>query len=88
MPTPRPSESDEFAYALRRAVRAERARRGLTQAELSERMGWARSTASDVETGARSILAHELPALCEALGTTLAKLLREAPEGELRRLGF
>jgi transcriptional regulator with XRE-family HTH domain len=76
-----------MAYAIQRAVKAERARLGLNQQQLAERMGWATSTVSDVETGKRSLLAHELPPLCEALETTLPELLGKAPEA-LRRMGI
>jgi transcriptional regulator with XRE-family HTH domain len=60
----------------------------MTQAELADRMGWARPTTSAVETGQRSILAHELPGICDALGVTLAELVQKAPEGERRKLGL
>lgn len=51
-------------------------------------MGWSRQTASNVETGVRSVLAHELPALCGALGCTLDRLLADAPEDARRKLGL
>lgn len=88
VPTPRPSSADAFAYALRRGIRAERSRLGMTQAELADAMGWARPTTSAIETGQRSVLAHELPGICDALGVTLAKLVQDAPEGERRKLGL
>jgi DNA-binding XRE family transcriptional regulator len=82
------SDADAFAYALRRGIRAERSRVGLTQEQLSERMGWSRPTTSAIETGSRSVLAHELPGICDALGVTLAKLVQDAPESERRKLGL
>ncbi|MBK8078490.1 MAG: helix-turn-helix transcriptional regulator [Kineosporiaceae bacterium] len=45
-------------------VRAERARRRWTQAELGERVGWPRSSVSDVESGRRKLTADDLVALC------------------------
>lgn len=85
---PPPTEADAVSLALRQGIRAERARRGISQVELSRRMGWSRQTASNVETGVRSVLAHELPALCGALGCTLDRLLADAPEDARRKLGL
>jgi transcriptional regulator with XRE-family HTH domain len=58
----------------------------MTQVELGRIMGWSRQTASDIETGARSVLAHELPGICGALGVGLAKLLQDAPADEVAKL--
>ncbi len=55
-------------------VRAERARRRWTQAELGERVGWPRSSVSDVESGRRKLTADDLVALCAAFEVTLIKL--------------
>lgn len=60
----------------------------MKQEELSDLMGWSRPTASAVETGQRSVLAHELPGICDALGVTLAELLQKAPDSERRKLGL
>ncbi len=76
-----------MAYAIQRSVKAERARLGLNQEQFGERMGWPTSTVSDVETGKRSVLAQEMPRLCEALETTLPDLLAKVPEA-LRRMGI
>jgi DNA-binding XRE family transcriptional regulator len=67
--------SDSMALALQRAIRAERARAGLSQAELGERIGWSRQTVVAVETGSRRVWAHELPDICRALGVPLSTLL-------------
>lgn len=66
--------SDSMALALQRAIRAERARAGISQAELGERVGWSRQTVVAVETGTRRVWAHELPELCRALGVPLSTL--------------
>ncbi len=71
-----------------RAVAAERTRKGWSQAELADRLRWARSTVQRVETGERNITLDELPALCATLGVTLRELLRDAPAAELRKLGL
>jgi transcriptional regulator with XRE-family HTH domain len=87
VPTPRPTPADEVAFALRKAIRAERVRRDLTQQDLADRLGKPRRTVSDIETGERTVTASELPDICEALGCTLAALLSEAPEAR-RKLGI
>ena len=79
--------SDATRYALQRAIRAERARAGLSQAQLAERLGWARTTMAAVESGERRVNADELPEICRALGVTLAVLVQMAPEDERRSLG-
>jgi transcriptional regulator with XRE-family HTH domain len=78
------------AFAIQRAIRAERARLGLTQQALADRLGdgWSRSRIAAIETGERSVNAHELPELCTALGVTLDTLLHMAPEAERIALGL
>lgn len=79
--------SDALALVLQQAIRAERARKGLTQVELAERIGWSPATLSAVETGGRRIWAHELTEICEALEVTFAELLVRAPERDRMWLG-
>jgi transcriptional regulator with XRE-family HTH domain len=69
-------------------VRAERARRRWTQADLGERVGWPRSSVSDVESGRRKVTADDLVALCVAFGVPLAKLADGANPGDLKALGI
>lgn len=71
-----------------RAIAAERVRRGWTQADLAARLAWTKSTVHRAEAGERGIDLDELPDICEALGVTVADLLREAPESELRKMGL
>jgi transcriptional regulator with XRE-family HTH domain len=80
--------SDSLALALSRAIRAERARAGLTQEALAERLGWSRQVLTAVETGSRRLYAHELPDVCYALGVTLADLLDRADEADREALGI
>ena len=49
--------SDALANVVARSVRAERARRGLSQTELGARLGWSQTKVSQVESGARRIYA-------------------------------
>ena len=79
--------SSELGVALARAVRAERARAGLTQAEVGRRMGVDASTISQIERMVRRVYIDEVPELCEALGTTLADLWAKAPASERRKMG-
>jgi transcriptional regulator with XRE-family HTH domain len=73
---------------IQRAIRAERARVGLTQSELAKRLGWSRQVITNIENGDRSIGVHELPALCKALGVTLNELSRDADPEDRAALGF
>lgn len=67
--------ADSAALAIRRAIRAERSRLGLSQGELAERLGWSRQSVARMESGTRVVGAHELPALCSALECDLGRLL-------------
>jgi transcriptional regulator with XRE-family HTH domain len=69
-----------------RNVRAERARRGWKQSDLGERLGWAVSTVSAVETGRRKLAVDDLPALCQAFDIPLVKLLDGATTDDLAAL--
>jgi transcriptional regulator with XRE-family HTH domain len=69
-------------------VRAERARRRLTQADLADQMGWPRSSIHDVEAGRRKIGPDDLVALCRVFSVSFADLARGADEGDLRTLGL
>jgi transcriptional regulator with XRE-family HTH domain len=69
-------------------VRAERARRRWQQAELADRLGWGRSTVSDLEAGRRRVQADDLVPLCRAFGIQLAKLVDGADRTELQVLGL
>lgn len=69
-------------------VRAERARRRLTQADLAERMGWPRSSIHDVEAGRRKVGPDDLVALCKVFDVTFADLAHGAEAEDLRILGL
>lgn len=61
-------------------IRAERARAGIGQADVVERMrnlgytNWHRQTMGKVEQGERRVLAEEILGLAVCLGTTVPKL--------------
>jgi transcriptional regulator with XRE-family HTH domain len=80
--------SDALANVVARSVRAERARRGLSQTELGARLGWSQTKVSQVESGARRIYAHELPEICSALEISLMRLLEGASPEDLEALGL
>ncbi len=68
------------------AVRAERARRRLSQAALAERLGWSASTLADLEGGRRQVRLDDLPLLCDALDVPLLRLLADADPADVARL--
>lgn len=83
-----PRVSDSLARYLARSIRAERARLGMSQAELADKLGMSKQALSTLETGVRKVYAHELPDICEALGVSLLTLLARAEPDDLRRLGL
>jgi ribosome-binding protein aMBF1 (putative translation factor) len=80
--------SDRLALTLRQAIRAERARQGLTQEDLAKKLGWTRQVVWTVETGARTVAMHEMPDICRALGVTLSRLLVDAAAEDRDALGI
>ena len=80
--------SDALANVVARSVRAERARRGLSQSELGAKLGWSQTKVSQVESGARRLYAHELPEICSALEISLMRLLEGASDADLEALGL
>jgi transcriptional regulator with XRE-family HTH domain len=80
--------SDALANVVARSVRAERARRGLSQSELGAMLGWSQTKVSQVESGARRLYAHELPEVCSALEISLMRLLEGASREDLDALGL
>jgi ribosome-binding protein aMBF1 (putative translation factor) len=80
--------SDALANVVARSVRAERARRGLSQTELGAKLGWSQTKVSQVESGARRLYAHELPEICSALEISLMRLLEGASHEDLQALGL
>lgn len=77
-----------LGVVVARAIVAERKRRGLSQRELADRLGWSRQTVTTIEAGDRSVKVEELPAVCRALGVTLGELARDASEGDRDALGL
>lgn len=80
--------SDSLALVLSRAVRAERARTGLSQQELASRLHTSQTTVAAIEAGTRRLRADELPDLCRALGVTLDVLLIGASKDDRQALGL
>jgi transcriptional regulator with XRE-family HTH domain len=80
--------SDHLALVVRRAVRAERVRAGLSQAQVAERLGWSRQAYAALEQGTRRLGLAEVPEVCSAIGTTLARLLIDASPDDRRALGL
>lgn len=80
--------SDALALAIARAIRAERHRLGLSQADLATRLGVSRSTVTHMENLTRRVYADELGDICEVLGLSLDEFLVRAPAEERRKLGL
>lgn len=78
----------ELGKVIAANVRAERARRGWTQADLAARLGWERAAVGFVEQGRRPIRVGDLPRLCAAFGVPLARLLDGAEQGGLQARGL
>lgn len=62
--------------ALRKFLKLERQKAELSQGQLAERLGWDRTTVSDIETGSKRVTAIELIQLGEALGFDPAAAIR------------
>ena len=75
-----------IAEALGRGVRAERARLGLQQDALAEAVGKSRAWVGAVERGATNVGLGDVLALASALEASLATLLRDADDDDLRTL--
>ena len=73
-----------LSETLARSLRAERARRGWTQGELAEYLGWTRATVSAVESGRRRLAVDDVPAICSVFQLGLADML-DGLDDDLRR---
>lgn len=62
---------------IRTLLREKRVASGLTQVEVSHRMGRSQSFVSDVERGVRRVDVLELRDLCELFGVRLTKFCQE-----------
>jgi transcriptional regulator with XRE-family HTH domain len=62
--------------ALRKFLKLERQKAELSQGQLAERLGWDRTTISDIETGSKRVTAIELIELGKALQFDPAAALR------------
>jgi transcriptional regulator with XRE-family HTH domain len=80
--------SSTLQAALIKAVRAERAALGISQAELGARLGWSRQMIAKIEAGDRQVAFHEMPELCTALEMTLMSVLARASSADRRALGI
>lgn len=64
-----------LSTTVARSMRAERARRGWTQDELAERLGWTRAAVASIETERRTLALDDVPTICQAFGVGLKDLL-------------
>ena len=72
------STSNERLEAIRRRVRTERRKRGLTQRQLADASGLTQSAISQLESGPRVPNVMSLDRVAEGLGMSLAELLQAA----------
>ncbi len=71
--------------ALRRFLKLERQKAELSQGQLAERLGWDRTTISDIETGAKRVTVIELIELGEALsfdGAAAFRRIAKVPKAD------
>lgn len=66
---------DDFYAALGAAVRTKREEVGLTQAQLSGRVGMSRTSITNIERGRQRLLADQLQAVASSLGVSVDQLL-------------
>lgn len=79
-------ERSALSQAIADQIKAERARRGLTQRDVYDGVGMARMTYVRIENGSRVADVTQLSRIAGMFGMPLA-LLVERAEGELRRTG-
>lgn len=72
------SVATAFLEDFGRAVRHLRQERGLTQAELADRLGLGRTSVTNLERGAQNLPLSMLPELASALGIDLLRLVATA----------
>ncbi|HET9656433.1 MAG TPA: helix-turn-helix transcriptional regulator [Kineosporiaceae bacterium] len=77
-----------IGHVIANNIRAERARRRMTQADLAQAIGWPRSSIHDIEAGRRKISPDDLVALCRVFGITLTELAHGANPDDLHTLGI
>lgn len=73
--------ANDFLQAFGRAVRRLRQERGMTQAELAERLGLGRTSVTNLEKGQQSPPLSMLPDIASALGVDPLFLISDAVSG-------
>ena len=69
------AKSEKCYRDIGRMIRSKREARGLSQAALSEAVGWSRGHLAHVEAGKYRIQLHQLPKLARALKVRVRELL-------------
>lgn len=78
----------EAERAIGAAIRGQRTRLGLKQADLAERIATSQATISAMELAQRPLLVDDVLAVCRALGITLRDLTQGLSDDDVRLLGF
>ena len=73
----------KLSVVIARNLRGERAKAGLTQEQLAERVGWSRAVGGYVEQENRPITVDELPRVARALGIRVIDLLDGADPDDI-----
>jgi transcriptional regulator with XRE-family HTH domain len=76
-----------LSQAVARAIRAERARRGISQIELAATLNWSREKLSAIESG-RQRIATDLAIICRVFNLPLSSLVPELDDDDRQALGL
>lgn len=77
---------DLFVDSLGEVLRSRRRRMNLSQQALSVRAGLAPHVVGNLERGIRTLRAHELVRICDALNVSYAIVLEEVKKAQLKAL--
>jgi transcriptional regulator with XRE-family HTH domain len=69
-------------------IRGRRSELRMRQSDLAPQLGVKPRAVGYIEAGERALVVDELPAVCRALGITLAELMAGADEDDLRVMGL
>jgi transcriptional regulator with XRE-family HTH domain len=78
---------DDFLLRFGAVVKRLRQQGGMTQADLAERLGMARTSVSNLEAGGQNLPINSLPALAAALGVRADALVADALHGAQANTG-
>lgn len=77
-----------LSQAVARGIRAERARRGISQNELAAMLNWSREKLSAIESGRQRIATDDLAIICRIFNLPLSSLIPELDDDDRQALGL